>query len=111
MDEAGRVCSLIFTDMGDGMKKYQFQLFDYCDVRGDEKEGWEVNDLRKWAIVDFKTCPPTDTDILKKLKSIGYLKKTSRLASMVRTGYGDADFIEFTDSKGFPGFRLERIYE
>ena len=22
MDEAGRVCSLTFTDMGDGMKKY-----------------------------------------------------------------------------------------
>jgi hypothetical protein len=101
-----------FTDMGDGMKyQYQYQVIDYCDVWGSEKEGWEVNDLRKFAIVEFKKCPPTDTDILKKLKSIGYLKKTTRLASIVNTGIGDADFIEYKDSKGFPAFRLERIYE
>jgi hypothetical protein len=90
--------------------KYQYQVIDYCDVWGNETDGYEVN-LRKFAIVGFETCPPTHTDILKKLKSIGYLKKTTRLASIVSTGYGDADFIEYKDSKGFPEFRLERIYE
>ena len=89
----------------------KYRLIDYFDVWGNAKEGYEVNNLCTFAIVDFRNYPPTDTDILKKLKSIGYLKKTCRLASIVDTGLGDADFIDYEDRKGRPVFRLERVYE
>jgi hypothetical protein len=85
----------------------KYRLINYFDVWGNAREGWEVNNLCEDAIVYFPDYPSKE-EIIKKLKSIGWLKKSVRMASIIDTGLGDGDFIDFEDRRGMPIFRLER---
>jgi hypothetical protein len=84
----------------------KYHLIHYFDVWRDA-DGWQVNDLCEEAIIFFSACPDK-AEILAKLKEIGFLKKSTRMASLRETSQGDADFIDFEDRFGMPIFRLER---
>ena len=86
----------------------KYRLINYFDVWGNAREGYEVNNLCEDGILYFPDYP-SKAEILKKLKAIGWIKKTVRMASIVDTDVGDADFIEYDDRRGMPLFRLEKI--
>ena len=85
----------------------KYKLIYYFDVWGNRQEGYEVNNLCEEAIIWFADVPDK-REILEKLKKIGFLKKSLRMASIVNTGQGDGDFMDFEDAYGYPVFRLER---
>jgi hypothetical protein len=85
----------------------KYHLIHYFDVWGNARDGFEVNNLCEEAVLFFSACPDK-REILAKLKEIGFLKKSVRMASIIDTGTGDADFIDYEDRFGRPIFRLER---
>lgn len=85
----------------------KYRLINYFDVWGNKKDGYEINNLCEDAIVCFPDVPDK-REILSKLKRIGFLRKSCRMASIVETNQGDGDFIDFEDAYGRPIFRLER---
>jgi hypothetical protein len=55
-----------------------YKVFDY-DVWGNEKDGYTVNDTRSTIFtleIDFEKTD--EIEIIKELKAIGFLKKTSK---------------------------------
>jgi hypothetical protein len=85
----------------------KYRVINYFDVVGNRKDGYEVNNLCEYAVVEFKEYP-SKRDVMEKMKEIGFFKKSVRLASFVDIGLGDAEFIEYEDRFGRPVFRLER---
>ena len=61
------------------MKRYR--LYSY-DVWGNVKDGFEVNDVFKTSYVCEIPDNASDADIVKALKSCGYLKKTLKTKSV-----------------------------
>lgn len=77
------------------------------DVWGNEKEGYEVNDIRESGIFfRFKDFRVSKKALLKALKRVDYLKKNLKFSSF--TVEGD-DYGLFIDYKGMPVYQLRRI--
>ncbi len=86
----------------------KYKLIDYYDICGNEKEGYEVNNLCTW-ITDIEIADDaTDADIINYLKSIKYLNERATTETVELSG--DDDFyIELTEKEtGRPLGRLER---
>lgn len=57
---------------------YRLRLVDYIDVWGNEKDGWEINNLSvEWN--DVWTSSLDDKTLLKILKITGFLQKNIRI--------------------------------
>ena len=85
----------------------KWQLVDYTDVWGNEKDGWEIND---WDIVEKEIVISdyaTDKEIINYLNAIGYLGSND----MRRIAVEDlGDFIEIEQRKYMkPLYSLRRI--
>lgn len=84
-----------------------YRLVNYFDVWGNEKDGYEVNNL----CVEFNdlqiTDDATDKDILNYLRDIGFLNTSDRRRVRL-VDFGE--MIEIEQVKGFyPLGRLERV--
>ena len=84
-----------------------FRLVHYFDVWGNAKDGYEVNNLCEEAILEFKE-DPSEMEVLKKLKEIGFIKKSVRRNS-VYFDHNCSDMIEINTRKGIPFCRLENL--
>jgi hypothetical protein len=89
-----------------------YKLVNYFDVWGNQKDGYEINNLctEIEGIVLVDGCQ--DTDLLKYLKSIGFFKKHVRLNMLSIEDYSCmGDYIEISEKRtGKPICRFEREY-
>lgn len=87
----------------------KLRLIHYFDVWGNVHDGYMVNNLCEEAVINFRGDDwPDNRAILKALKRIGFVKKTTRLRS-VRFEGGSADIVEITERNGKPICRLEKV--
>ena len=85
-----------------------YRLIDYFDVWGNEKDGYQVNDLATIEYDIYISNDATQRDILNLLKGIGYFKKHVRL-NMIDFSIWDDGFIEIEQKRtGKPICRFER---
>lgn len=79
-----------------------------CDTWGNEKDGYEINDIRENGIffIFKENSQVKNETILRALKRADYLKKSLRFSSF--TVDGD-DYGLFIDYKGMPIYQLRRI--
>lgn len=83
-----------------------YKVVDYFDVWGNDKEGYEVNNLAEIGHITVKNY--TDTkEIIQALKEIEFLAKHCR--SNMFDVWNDYEMIEFSNKKGKPLFRLELV--
>lgn len=74
-----------------------WSLINYFDVWGNSKDGYEVNNQCTEAADIIMINYPTDRDLLKLLKSIGFFKKHVRLNMLdIRD---DFEFIEISERR------------
>lgn len=87
--------------------KESYRVIDYFDVWGNEKDGFEVNNLAEVGTIQL--IDYTDRrEMLKRLKEIDYFKKTVRHNQL--EVWNDYDMIEIYQKKDMrPVCRLERI--
>lgn len=85
----------------------KYKLIDYYDIWGNEKEGYEVNNLCTW-ITDIEIADDaTDADIINYLKSINFISEKATTETVELDG--DDFYIELTEKEtGYPLGRLER---
>jgi hypothetical protein len=91
------------------IKKYQ--LINYFDVWGNEKDGFEVNNLcveEKDLMIEENS---TDKEIFQFLKLIGFIKKTVRLNQLnIDKNFCDSILCEIEERKtGRPICRIEEM--
>jgi len=87
----------------------KFELIDYFDVWGNEIDGFGVNNLCKFGIIEFADYP-TELQIQNAFKKIEYWNKSVKRTQWRIDGNSDADFIEIEQKKdGRPLCRLVRI--
>ena len=85
----------------------KYKLIDYYDVLGNEKDGYEVNNLNTVVTGIEITDDATDTDIINYLKSINFLSEKATTETVELDG--DNFYIELTEKEtGYPLGRLER---
>lgn len=85
----------------------KYKLIDYYDVLGNEKDGYEVNNLSTCVTGIEIADDATDTDIINYLKSINFLSEKATTETVEVDG--DDLFIELTEKEtGYPLGRLER---
>lgn len=88
-------------------KTNKYLLIDYFDVWGNQEDGWEVNDLKKFGTVYIKDNA-TDEEIIDHLISIGYLVPEAKGNMTIICN--DDKFIEiFETETDMPFCRLELI--
>lgn len=89
------------------MAKNLYNLRDYHDVWGNAKDGYEVNDsciIEREIYIDPES---TKAEIVKFLKTIGYLKKHIRVCDLLIEG--DDCMIEIHRKRDYyPVCRLEK---
>ena len=84
---------------------YKCELFDYYDVWGNVKDGWEVMNASREYIF-YMSDKFTDEDIIKKLIDIEYLEPDVTMESLEIWNVGDI-FEVFKADDGLPLFRIE----
>ena len=68
------------------------------DVWGNDKDGYEINDSYVWESgVEFNLDWNSDHDIVKFLKSIGFLAKHVKVSDLEFDG--DVDYVTITRSR------------
>ena len=80
------------------MKYYSYSLINYFDVWGNEKDGWEVNNLCTEETGIIITNDATDKEILNFLVRIGFL--TTSDMRKVRIDTSNFDMMEIYAVKG-----------
>jgi hypothetical protein len=77
---------------------------NYWDVWGNERDGWDVNDVSRHSLTG--KVPESPQAVLRLLKENGIIHKTARVRS-----FSDIDFqcsaIELTERNGRPFGRIE----
>ena len=73
----------------------RYRIYDY-DVWGNAKDGYEVNDVFKTSYVVELSENPSDEEIIKALKKVGFLKPNFRTSSF--------------EIEGEPGYTLYVTY-
>lgn len=87
-------------------EKDTYRVINYFDVWGNEKDGWEVNNLCEEGTIELVDYTSV-TETIKKLKELGFLASHCR-ANMFDV-WNDYDMIEYSRKNGKPLFRLERV--
>ena len=75
----------------------EYTLINYTDVWGNEKDGWEINDVSREFNDLHIEKDATDKDILEYLKTIGFLT-TSDMRKVKLYSIGDS--IEIVQVRG-----------
>lgn len=89
------------------MNKYR--LINYFDVWGNEKDGYEVNNLCVEADDLWISDDSTEKEILKFLVQIGFLNTSDRRKVYLMD---DGEMIEIYQRKyNYPLGRLEKVWE
>ena len=97
-------------EKGENAMMEKWDLWDYCDVWGNEQDGYEVNDCCK-VLEDITITDEADNDsIIEYLKIVDYLRKDCKTDDFYIMW--DVDYIEiFQKSNGFPLCCFRKEYE
>ncbi len=84
----------------------QFKVWEY-DVWGNEEDGYSVNNRFETDITLCVSEDATDEDIIKALKTTGFLKKGLHYDKFAIEG--ENDYTLYIDHEGCPVCELQRI--
>ena len=83
-----------------------YKVIHYFDVWGNEKDGFQVNNLAEIGTIQLKDYTNIK-EIIQKLKEIDFLAKHCR--TNMFDVWNDYEMIEYSRKNGKPLFRLELI--
>jgi len=86
------------------LRTYTYRFYTY-DVWGNEKDGWEVNDVfRSSGTIELPAEPHSDRELISWLKGAGWIKENIRFSNVEVEG--EPEHTLYISYKGKPEFEL-----